>query len=150
MRIYITEDQRAARLKEMDDFARRRGGRCLSLRYENKSAKLEFWCLKHGAFHAQPHNIKHREQWCPKCPPEQLKQATLLHLIDYVKFRGGTLLSEYVNARTHVIVRCPIHGEWKATPDNLVNKRSWCLHCARAKPRPGRRRKSSHTGPLFV
>lgn len=148
MRIYITEEQRAARLKEMDDFARRRG-RCLSLRYEHINAKLEFWCLTHGAFLAAPRHVK-RGHWCRKCVPEPIKQATKLHLIAYVQLRGGTLLSEYVNARTHVIVLCPIHGELKATPDNLLSKKTWGLYCARAKPRPGRRRRPSHGVPLLV
>ena len=150
MRIYITENQRAARLKEMDDLAIRHGGKCLSVRYENSNTKLEFWCFRHGAFFAIPRHVKHDGQWCRKCALDPIRQACIRHLIDYIQLRGGTLHSEYVNAQTHVIVRCQFHGEWKAMPDNLVNKKSWCPHCARAKPRPGRRRRPRNSVPLLV
>jgi len=54
--------------------------------------------------------------------------------------RGGKCLAEsFVNARTTMPWRCHKGHDWDATLDN-VRRGHWCRHCARAQPRPGRRK----------
>jgi len=53
-------------LEEFHSLAARRGGRCLSTRYKNKSTLLRWQCALGHRWHAQPGTIK-RGTWCPKC-----------------------------------------------------------------------------------
>jgi len=149
MRDYLPPELRLMRLREMQEAAAARGGRCLATTYEHCNARLPFECAVHGKFEAQPRHIS-AGGWCDGCRRDARKPSVKRRLTEYVQKRGGELLSDYLNARTHVRLKCPFHGEWRATPDNLLGKESWCPRCAKSQPRPGRRRKATIKIPLFV
>ena len=53
--------------------------------------------------------------------------------------RGGHCLSDhYVNGKTHLEWECAKGHRWRATPDNVILRSSWCSICSQAM-RPARR-----------
>ena len=53
-------------LEEFHSLGARKGGRCLSTRYQNKSTPLRWQCALGHRWYAQPGQVK-RGTWCPKC-----------------------------------------------------------------------------------
>ena len=139
-RIYFTPEMQQEKLRLLGQIAAERGGQCLADRYAGSHIPLRFTCGKHGIFDAQPRHILNG-QWCRFCASDHMKGDASERLLHYVAKRGGSLKSPYINARTHVTVICLKHGEWSVMPDNLLSKGAWCPSCARARPRPGRRKK---------
>ncbi len=130
---------RAEKLRRLTEKAASHSGTCISDVYVNVNVPLLFECKTHGIFKAKPRHIL-AGHWCRKCVADAQKGDAPLRLASYIAERGGVLKSPYVNARTHVVVACKFHGEWKALPDNLVSKGTWCPRCARSKPRPRRKK----------
>ena len=54
-------------IEEMQEIARKRGGKCLSDKYINISTKLEWQCSNGHRWMSQPLTLKHGKSWCPKC-----------------------------------------------------------------------------------
>jgi len=50
----------------MQQFAKRKGGKCLSEEYINAKTKLEWECRKGHRWFATPDNVT-RGTWCPIC-----------------------------------------------------------------------------------
>lgn len=46
-----------------------------------------------------------------------------------IKNEGLCLSDSYLGLNTHLIFQCKIGHEWKATPNNIKNKHSWCPQC---------------------
>ncbi len=72
----ITKERKLMRknyLLEMQEIAKKRGGKCLSIAYINNSSKLRFECARGHQFSARPHNIKNGT-WCPICNNEKKTQ----------------------------------------------------------------------------
>lgn len=95
--------------------------------YVNSYSKVCIICPKHGEFfqRAQAHMDGHG---CPKCSKGcteiMVEQAINVHgdKYDYSKV-------EYVNNKTHVVIICPEHGEFKQTPKDHVLKEYECPKC---------------------
>lgn len=138
---YLSPAARLEKLALLREKAAAHGGQCLADAYVNGNTPLRFQCCVHGPFDARPRHIL-AGQWCRRCGHDRTKADAPQRLLRYIAERGGLLKSPYVNARTHVVVTCPIHGDWRALPDNLLSKGTWCLRCGRSQPRPGRRKKT--------
>lgn len=137
-RDYNSKERLTKRLVEVQEAASKHGGLCISKEYVHVLEDLEFVCKVHNIFFAKPKHIL-QGHWCEKCRNEARKPDVVERLNAYVELKGGKLNSTYINARTHVTIECPIHGEWPVTPDNLLNKKSWCKRCAMGKPRGKRK-----------
>ncbi len=61
------EEKKKLTLKEFQDIAKERGGKCLSTKYINIQTKLRFQCKKGHEFEATPNDVKHLDSWCPIC-----------------------------------------------------------------------------------
>src|SRR3989339_104213 len=57
---------RRGNISDMDEIAKRRGGKCLSDKYINVDTKLKWQCQNGHTWEAIPSSIK-RGSWCPKC-----------------------------------------------------------------------------------
>ncbi|NVM52853.1 MAG: zinc-ribbon domain-containing protein [Candidatus Helarchaeota archaeon] len=113
-------------IKEMQEIARYRGGKCLSTEYINSRTKLEWRCKKGHKWEARPDTIKHGH-WCPECGSEKL---TIKEMQEIAKRNGGKCLStEYINSHTKLDWQCIERHEWKATPANIKSGK-WCPKCA--------------------
>jgi len=89
-------------------------------------------CPIHGPFQQTPYTHLHSKICCPKCVGNEkktlnefIKEANKIHeyKYNYEKFK-------YINARTKGIIICPIHGEFKQTPDVHINHKCGCKKCS--------------------
>ena len=109
--------------------AKERAGECLTGTYSGSKVRLHFRC-KHGhEWKALPYEIT-KGRWCARC------MGNKRTLDDYIKManqKGGQILTqEYVNARTHLEIRCEQGHIFKMRPTNLQQGR-WCRQCDRLK-----------------
>ena len=103
--------------------------------YKGDKEKVCITCRIHGDFWMKPSNHLNGKQGCPRCgygkmgeshtlsQDKIISQFKVIHgdKYDYSKFN-------YVNDRTKSIIICPIHGEFKQTPDG--HKRGYgCRKC---------------------
>lgn len=120
------------KLEQMHQIAKRRGGKCLSERYTNKSTKLLWECKKGHRWKAIPHNVI-RKSWCPKCSAKKRTAKRKLSIDEFHQIaisRGGKLMSrKYINIDTKLEWECDKGHKWWATPYS-VKKGNWCKKCA--------------------
>ena len=118
-------------LKDADEVAKSRGGRCLSKRYVNCLERLKWLCRKGHKWSASLNSVKNQGSWCPHCmgnAPLSLKVAE--HV---ARSRQGECLSTtYVNSVEHLTWRCSNGHIWLASLTN-VKGGSWCPECATGK-----------------
>jgi hypothetical protein len=65
---------------------------------------------------------------CPQC----IKNTYAQKFEDFVKKKGGTLLSKYTGRFNTVEIRCKHGHDWKTTP-GAVYQGSWCPDCRKKK-----------------
>lgn len=101
-------------------------------KYVNKNTKLEIICPTHGSFWQTPDNHANGGYGCPKCSgkyrytvDEFIDRANEIHgnIYDYSK-------ACYVNSKTKLEIICPEHGSFWQSPDNHINLKQGCPHCA--------------------
>jgi hypothetical protein len=110
-------------IKEMQEIAAMREGKCLSSEYINIRTALKWECKYGHQWTALPDQIK-RGSWCPKC-----QKLTLEEMQKIAVSRGGKCLSsEYINAQTGLEWECKYGHQWKTTP-NSIKRGSWCPIC---------------------
>lgn len=117
-------------IREMQEIARERGGRCISAEYKNVMTKLKWQCSEGHIWEAIPNSIKTTGMWCPKCKHGNL---TIQEMQELAKGRNGKCLStEYANTRTKLKWKCSEGHTWMARPHDIKGG-SWCPTCARIK-----------------
>jgi len=116
-------------LKEYQDIAKYKEGKCLSTEYKNNITKLRFRCKKGHEFEANPNDVKSHKSWCPICM--ERKKLTLKEIQDIAKERGGKCLSsEYKNNKSKLKFRCKKGHEFEITPTHLKGRDQWCPICS--------------------
>jgi hypothetical protein len=115
-------------IEEMQQLAKKRGGKCLSDTYVNVHTKLLWECARGHRWKAIPTNIRHRRRWCPYCAGNI--KLTIEQMRRIAKKRGGECLSDsYVNNHTKLLWRCGEGHQWEAIP-NSTKRGTWCPLCA--------------------
>jgi len=119
-------------IDEMREFARIRGGRCLSSEYVGNKTKLKWQCEKGHIWQRAPVDMKDGS-WCPYCPTPK-KIESLRQNIDNMQYiaasKGGSCLSvEYINSSTKLKWQCKEGHIWYAIPGS-IKQGHWCPHCA--------------------
>lgn len=101
--------------------------------YVSYHEKVCVICPEHGEFWITPaHHI--RGQGCPVCAGTK-RSNTEEFLEKLNKIHGNKYITDkvvYVNNKTKVTLICPVHGEFSATPHNLLKGRG-CPECAKTK-----------------
>ena len=98
------------KLKEINDFVSKLGGKCLSKDYFNNEEDLKFECKKGHIFYESWADVKFSMRWCKECAPnryvgETLTRMILEHLLStsmpssYLKSMGGLQLDGYCKKR---------------------------------------------------
>lgn len=98
------------KLKEINDFVSKLGGKCLSKDYFNNEEDLKFECKKGHVFYESWADVKFSMRWCKECAPnryvgETLTRMILEHLLStsmpssYLKSMGGLQLDGYCKKR---------------------------------------------------
>lgn len=115
-------------IEQMQELARKRGGKCLSNKYLNKDSKLLWECAEGHRWEARPGSIK-RGQWCCHCAGT--KKGSIEEMQKIAETRGGKCLSTtYVNSNTKLLWECAEGHKFEATPSNVKNRASWCRICS--------------------
>ena len=117
--------------------------------YKNLMTKVIIICPIHGEFKQTPGNHIFNQHGCPYCSGkikytlEEFKErANKIHnnKYDYSKIK------KYNNCKEKVIIICPIHGEFKQTPEMHTNQKNGCPFCAELQ----RRASNTKTTEKFI
>lgn len=118
------------RLEEYRQFAKTKGGECLSEYYVNARTNLTWKCKNGHIWENTPDNIK-RGQWCANCSGK--KKYTIEYMMELAAKNNGICLSKrYINAHSKLKWKCSCGNIWYTLP-TLVARGSWCPSCARKK-----------------
>lgn len=117
------------------DFAKEKGGRCLSKKYGNYHIPLDFKCELGHLFHREPADLldKNNPKWCGVCLKkkqyEEKRKFSYRQVKDYVESKGGELISveRPVKAKSKTEIRCKNNHLLGPNVSALLGKKkSWC------------------------
>lgn len=113
-------------IEECIEYAKKKGGKCLSKKYKNLKTLMDWECENEHKFKMTFDNIKHKNQWCPKC-----RRLTFEEAKEYAESKGGVILStEMIDGSTPLEFQCKdghiFTGEFRRMKFN----QSWCRKCA--------------------
>jgi thiol-disulfide isomerase/thioredoxin len=121
-------------IEQMQDFAQKKGGKCISKKYVNSHAKLVWECEQGHKWKAAPSKIQ-IGRWCPhydcryKKVSEKLR-GNINELKAIAKMRGGKLIStEYINRYIPLEWECESKHRWFAKAANVKFGLTWCPVC---------------------
>lgn len=104
--------------------------------YVNSSTKVEIICPKHGSFKQTP-NVHLDNHGCPMCKIEKVRHIRLKDSTSFVKEaslihsdRYDYSTIKYVDTRTKIDIRCPVHGIFHQRPNDHLQGHG-CPKCAR-------------------
>jgi len=115
-------------IKEMQEIASQRGGKCLSTKYVNLDTKLKWKCGLGHVWETTPYCVKNRKFWCPKCAG---KQKLTIEEMDKIaaERKGKCLARKYTDGYTKLKWQCEMGHTWEASP-NHIKQGSWCPICS--------------------
>ena len=109
------------------------------INYRNNKTKVKIICPNHGIFEQRPDNHIGNTQGCPKCGTELTKNKTTDSIELFInksnKIHNNKYdysISSYKNSKTKVKILCPIHGEFKQTPNSHI-RGNGCPVCQNSK-----------------
>lgn len=119
-------------LDDMINFAKEKGGDCLSTSYTDIRTKLKWRCSEGHVWEATPNSII-SGRWCHKCGIKKRSEKQRLTLDEMkelaIKNGGQCLSTNYVNANSKLKWQCSQEHIWEAIPSS-VKAGTWCPICA--------------------
>jgi len=110
-------------------FAKEKGGECISVEYINPKMPIKWKCL-HGHIWKSPWKSMYDGRWCRECHVESIKLGIGVAQ-KIAKERNGKCLSiKYINWKSKLEWKCDKGHKWSACLDNIKNKKQWCPDCA--------------------
>lgn len=100
------------------------------VKYIDAKSKIKIICTKHGIFEQKANNHLNG-QGCKLCNPKSIKSTTESFIKKAKEIHKNVYnysKTSYINAKTKIIIICPIHGEFFQTPNNHLQKRG-CNKC---------------------
>ena len=120
-----------SKIKELQNFAKKKGGELLSNLYLGTDTHLNWRCSKGHKWSATPSKIVNLKTWCPFCAGQRL---TINDCKKVAKERGGECLSNhYVNHSKYLKWKCKKGHIWEAPFNNVKNSKTWCPECGGSK-----------------
>ena len=114
-------------INELNEIAKKKGGKILSEKYLGTDAKLEFECMKGHRWATSAYHIKKRNSWCPYC--SRSPRLSIEYIKQFAIKRGGKCLSKsYKNAYQKLKWQCQKGHIWSANYHN-IQQGSWCHIC---------------------
>lgn len=104
--------------------------------FVNNIKKMRIICSIHGEFWQTPNNHLNG-QGCKKCSDANKTKTKEQFIQDVIRIHGNKYdysKVQYVNGHTKVCVICPIHGEFWATPNQLLSGKG-CAKCSKYRNR---------------
>ncbi|MDM5332136.1 hypothetical protein QUF56_02635 [Ureibacillus composti] len=115
-------------IKDAQQLALNKDGKCLSKEYKNAKEKLKWMCTKGHVFEAAYSNV-YSGKWCPECAGTQ--PLTIEDAKSMAQSKGGKCLSDhYVNAHEKLKWECS-NGHIFEMNYNNVQQGKWCGYCNR-------------------
>jgi len=119
-------------IKDMQQLAAQKGGKCLSTIYFGSEKKLKWQCSKGHIWKASPTQIRHG-CWCLRCRKYQFTTTFLEEMRRIATQKGGKCLSlSYVDSQTKLKWQCNQGHIWETT-SNVIKQGKWCPKCANLK-----------------
>jgi hypothetical protein len=116
------------------DYAKSKGGKCLSAKAINTYTKMLWQCNEGHKWKALANNVL-RGSWCPKCSGKSKRSIADMKALAEVK--GGLCLSsKYVNVAIKLKWRCREGHVWFTPPRNIISGK-WCPKCGLANRKVG-------------
>ena len=122
-------------IDDMQKWAGKKGGRCISRKYDGAHHHLKWRCKRGHTWMAKPTNIM-SGKWCPLCRNEKLSarfrtKNAIQTYRQVARKRGGVLLTRKAprNQREHLQWRCRNGHVFWSKANNALNGR-WCKKCA--------------------
>jgi len=117
-----TKEYKKLKLKEAQEFAKSKGGKCLSTEYINNHTKLKFRCKKEHEWEA----VFKTKTWCQRC-------SNVVHSIELaqklaISKLGKCLSTEYISYHEKLTWQCYNGHVWQAQLRNIVDG-TWCPKC---------------------
>ncbi len=99
--------------------------------YKNNSTKIKIECKIHGVFEQAPKD-HFKGQTCAKCYHDSMKLTREKFIEKSINKHGDKYIYDdinYINSRTKITIKCPLHGEFIQNPNNHLNGQG-CSKCA--------------------
>lgn len=126
----IGDSNRKHSVETMSLLAAERGGKFLSSTFVSVNSRYLWGCTNGHQWLAAPSDIM-KGTWCLECSYNS-RRGNIEEMRAIAKSRGGKCISEeYISSQTKLLWRCEAGHEWKARPDNVKNRLSWCPVCSR-------------------
>ena len=110
--------------------AKKKGGKCLTLKYESVFRKFKWQCKEGHTWLMTPAHI-HNGRWCKICRINSDKVSFLDQHKIIAKEKGGKCLSsEYTDYTTCLKWQCAKGHKFSVTPEG-ISKGFWCKICSR-------------------
>jgi hypothetical protein len=120
-------DVQAERLKELQVYAKKKGGKCLSLHYINSQTRMKWQCKYGHEWFAKSYHIKGGHSWCPYCSGKAMHTINDMHELSR-KNDGRCLSLKYINSMTKLKWECKEGHRWMAKPTKILIGQ-WCPEC---------------------
>jgi hypothetical protein len=119
-------------IEELIEFAQKKGGFCLSTRYEGIHKKYHWKCEFDHEWFSEANTVINLNNWCNTCARinsgnKRRKNVDYLH--DLAKRNNGKSLSNFYKiANTKYDWECRDGHQWSATANN-IQRGKWCPIC---------------------
>lgn len=117
-------------IREAKEFAKKRGGECLSEEYINNHTHLQWKCGECDCVWKQTYKeVVTSGTWCPKCATNRLKTHTIEDARKIIESHGGICIdNEYVNAATPINYICK-NGHYSHGTYGALARGVFCAKC---------------------
>ena len=125
----IIKRSRAQRsdIKEMQEIAEKRNGKCVSSEYLTTHHKLTWECEYGHQWNAIPSAVR-RGSWCPTCSGH--KKPTIEDMQELASKKNGRCLSnQYTSTHVKLLWQCEKGHQWEARPSGIKSG-AWCPKCS--------------------
>ena len=125
----IIKRSRAQRsdIKEMQEIAEKRNGKCVSSEYLTTHHKLTWECEYGHQWNAIPSAVR-RGSWCPTCSGH--KKPTIEDMQELASKKNGKCLSnQYTSTHVKLLWQCEKGHQWEARPSGIKSG-AWCPKCS--------------------
>jgi len=118
-------------IKDLQKFAEKHSGKCITTEYINFNTKYIWLCNKHGIFNKTWKAMKRSEVFCYKCLTEEQRTYDIGFIKKWVKnsYNGECLSNRYDNLQSKLTFKCDENHIWEANWYNIYVNNTWCPYC---------------------
>jgi hypothetical protein len=128
----VVPDRNANYLEAAQALVTALGGRLITTEYRNAKSRIDVECANHHRFATNYDRLRQRK-WCRLCylaKRDNKLKFTVDDMRRVAQDRGGDCLSTaYRGMKVKLQWECREHGEFVATPNNVVHNNEWCPDC---------------------